>query len=89
MANKLPLHALRNYNVVASAADADGFYTVVDYKRPDNTTYLRSTLSNKVNGKYTTVTIGQYDDSGTLASTQIWTLTYDANGLIQSKVVST
>lgn len=88
MANKLSLHAIKDYNVVASSPDVDGIYTVVDYKRSDDTVYLRSTLSNKVNGRYATVTLGQYDAAGTLVSTKVWSLTYDANGLIQSKVVS-
>lgn len=89
MATKLPLHAINDeYNVFGSTPDADGIYTVVDYKRKDNSLYLRSTLSNKVDGKYTTVTVGQYDASGALLFTRTWTLTYDGNGQIQSKVVS-
>lgn len=89
MAQKLSLHAINDeLDVVGSSADADGIYTILDYKRKDGTTYIRSTLSDKVNGHYTTVAVGQYDAAGTLLFTKVWTLTYDGNGQIQSKVVS-
>ena len=78
-----------NYNSYSSSPDVNGIYTVVDYKRSDNTLYMKSTLSNVVNGNYQTDTWQFYDAAGTtVILTVTWTLTYDADGNVISKVVS-
>jgi len=81
---------LDNYNSYASNKDANGIYTVVKYKRLDNTLYLKSTLSNPdTNGNYQTDTCQFYDtDGATLVNTITWTIMYDTDGNIVSKVVS-
>ena len=76
-------------NLYASGLDANGVYTVCDYKRADNTLYMRSTLSGGTSPNYTTDTWQFYNAAGTtVISTKTWTLTYDANGKITSKVVA-
>ena len=79
----------QNYNVYASTKVGD-YYTVVDYKRADTTLYLKSTLSNSdTNGYYQTCTLDLYDALGTtIIKTTVWTLTYDADGKIITKVVA-
>jgi hypothetical protein len=80
---------LTDYNSYASAVDSNGVYTVVDYKRPDGTLYMKSTLSGGTSPKYTTDTWKFYDALGTtIIATKIWTMTYDANDKITSKVVA-
>lgn len=76
-------------NSYASGPDANGVYTVVDYKRADGTLYMKSTLSGGTSPNYTTDTWQFYDATGTMIIlTKTWTLTYDANGKITSKVVA-
>jgi YD repeat-containing protein len=79
-------------NSDASSKDANGVYTVVMYKRSNNTNYMRSTLSNPdANGNYRTVKWEYYNEAGTgivAAETKTWTVTYDADGNIVSKVVA-
>lgn len=76
-------------NSYASSKDANGIYTVMDYKRADGTIYMKSTLSGGTSPNYTTDTWQFYDTDGTtLILTKTWTLTYDADGKITSKVVS-
>ena len=78
-----------NYNVYASTKLGD-YYTVVDFKRADNTLYCKSTLSNAdSNGHYQTCTVDYYNTDGTtIKNTYTWALTYDADGKIISKVVA-
>lgn len=80
---------LANYNQFASAKDTNGIYTVVDYKRANNTLYMKSTLSNAdTNGNYQTMTWQFYADDGTtVTDTKVWTISYDADGNVLSKVV--
>jgi hypothetical protein len=77
------------YEVFSSVKDTLGVFTVVDYKRLDNTLYMKSTLSTPdANGNYTRVTWQVYNDTGlSIVETVIWTLAYDANGGLISKVV--
>ena len=77
-------------NSYASSIDANGIYTVVDFKRADATLYLKSTLSNTdASGNYQTVTWLFYATDGTtLNLTKTWTLTYDIGNLIITKVVA-
>lgn len=81
---------LTDYNEYASGKDTNGIYTVMEYKRTDGTLYLKSTLSNPdASGNYQTMTWQFYDAAGTsVLSTKTWTLTYDADGKIVSKVAS-
>jgi hypothetical protein len=73
----------------ASSPDSNGIYTVVDYKRSNGTLYMKSTLSGGTSPNYTTDTWQFYDDAGTnVIATKVWTLTYDGNGKIVSKVVA-
>ena len=80
---------LADYATYASVKVGD-VYTVVDFKRADTTLYLKSTLSNPdANGYYQTDTIKEYDSAGTtVIKTTVWTLTYDADGYIVTKVVA-
>lgn len=79
---------MANYMSYASAKVED-VYTVVDFKRADNTLYLKSTLSNPdTNGYFQTCTLNYYDNVGTtIINTVTWTFTYDTDGNIITKVV--
>ncbi|MGC5328874.1 hypothetical protein [Brevibacillus sp. SYSU BS000544] len=81
---------LIDYSEYASGKDGNGIYTVMDYKRSDGTLYMKSTLSNAdASGNYQTMTWNFYNAAGTtIVSTKTWTLTYDADKNIVSKVVS-
>ena len=81
--------SLADYETYASVKDGD-VYTVVDFKRLDDTLYLKSTLSNKdVNGYFQTCTLNYYDLLGTtIIKTVTWTSTYDVDGNIITKVVA-
>lgn len=80
---------LENYNSYASSKDANGIYTVIDYKRADGTLYMKSTLSGGTSPKYTADTWQFYDNLGTtIIATKTWTLTYDVDGKVISKVVA-
>lgn len=81
---------LTDYSSYASSKDANGIYTVIEYKRVDATLYMKSTLSNiDANGNYQTDTWQFYGTNGaTLINTKTWTITYDADGNIISKVVN-
>lgn len=76
-------------NQYLSNKDANGIYTVVDYKRSDGTEYMKSTLSEGTSPNYTTCKWQFYDKTGNnVIVTKTWTLTYDSGGNIISKVVS-
>lgn len=83
----LPHDDALNYTV--SAADSNGIYTIVTYKRADATTYMVSTLSNPdSNGNYQTCVWNFYEASGTaVALTKTWTLVYDNNGVVTSATI--
>lgn len=80
---------LSNYNSYASIKDDNGIFTVVEYKRTDGTLYMKSTLSNaNADGKYQTNVWLLYDDLGIeVIQTIPWTISYDTDGDIISKVV--
>lgn len=80
---------LANYNSYASLKDENGIFTVVEYKRTDDTTYMKSTLSNPdTNGNYQTCTWEFYDDVGTTVLYPItWQITYDGDGGVISEVI--
>lgn len=77
-------------NEYGSAIDANGLYTIISYKRADGTLYMKSTLSNPdASLNYQTDTWQFYNAAGTtIMLTKTWTISYDANGGIVSKVVA-
>lgn len=79
-----------SYHVYTSAQDQYGVYTIVEYRRPDNTLYMKSTLSTPDSLGNNTKNVWQiYNETGlSIVETITWTLTYDANGTIFSKVRS-
>ncbi|WP_409069876.1 hypothetical protein ACFLKB_11905 [Clostridium sp. FAM 1755] len=79
---------IANYNSYASSKDSNGIYTVVEYKDKSNQLYMKSTLSSPdSNGNYKYDTWQFYKD-GSVTNTLKWTITYDADDNIVSKVVS-
>jgi hypothetical protein len=57
-------------------------------RRENGTLYMVSNLSNLSNGTYLTVTCDYYDDGGaSIVETLVWTLTYDANKKVTSKML--
>ena len=80
---------LLNYSSYASSKESNGVYTIVQYKRND-TVYMKSTLSNAdSNGNYRTNTWQFYNEAGdTIIKTITWSITYDSDNKIVSKVVA-
>lgn len=76
-------------NVSKSLPDTNGIYTVVEWKRTDNTLAKKSVLSNAdTNGNYLKQTITFYGvDGTTVTKTQVWGLTYDKNGNVSSETL--
>lgn len=74
----------------SSEKDDDGIYTVVEYRRDDDTLYLKSILSDQnSDDHYETVTWKFYDSDGSNVEEEIeWEITYDSDGQIESKVIS-
>ncbi|RNB72186.1 phage tail protein [Brevibacillus panacihumi] len=82
---------LANYKKFKSGKDANGIFTVVEYRRvADNTLYMKSTLSNPdADGNYQTDTRVYYKMNGVdVDHTVIVTLTYDPDGDVVSEVPS-
>ena len=78
-----------NYNTYSSNLDSNGIFTTVIYKRSDATVYLNSTLSGGTSPSYTTDTWTFYEADGTTVDHIVnWTLSYDDNGNVVSKVAS-
>ncbi|MFD2681219.1 hypothetical protein [Bacillus seohaeanensis] len=77
-------------NEYASDQDEKGVYRVVDFKRPDGTLHLKSTLSNPdAQGKYQTCTLQFYEADGvTVALTKTWTFTLGTDGSFSAKEVA-
>ncbi len=79
---------IENYNSYASSKDGNGIYTIVEYKDKSNQLYMKSTLSSPdSNGNYKYDT-WQFYKSGSVISTIKWTMTYDEDSNIVSKVVA-
>jgi hypothetical protein len=75
------------FNVYKSGKDANGIFTIVEYKRADGTLYARSVLSGGTSPQYTTRTVTYYDTNGTtVLRTDTYTLTYDSDGDLVSEV---
>lgn len=88
---RLVADQLTNFKKVKSGKDANGIFTVVEYRRiSDNTLYMKSTLSNPdAKGNYQTDTRVYYKGDGVTAdSTVTVTITYDADGDVVSEVPS-
>ncbi|WP_301171018.1 hypothetical protein [Brevibacillus nitrificans] len=82
---------LSNYKKTKSSKDANGIFTIVEYRRvADNTLYMKSTFSNPdAKGNYQTDTRVYYKTDGTTVDrTDIITLLYDADGDVVSEVPS-
>ncbi|WP_243157543.1 phage tail protein [Clostridium sporogenes] len=79
---------ITNYNSYASGKDSKGVYTVIEYKNKSGALYMKSTLSNAdANGNYRTDT-WQFYENGNVINTIKWTLSYDTESNITSKVVA-
>lgn len=75
------------YSIYKSGLDVNGIYAVVDHKRADGTLILHSVLSGGTSPQYTTRTETYYKSDGTTVDkTIIYTITYDANGMVSSEV---
>lgn len=81
---------LDNYSLYAFDKDINGIFTVVEYRRKDDTIYMKSTVSDAdEEGNYQIDTWEFFDTDGiTLLDTVIWNISYDKDGDIVSKVVS-
>ncbi|CDI41036.1 conserved protein of unknown function [Tepidanaerobacter acetatoxydans Re1] len=81
---------LDNYSLYAFDKDINGIFTVVEYRRKDDTLYMKSTVSDAdEEGNYQINTWEFFDTDGiTLLDTVIWNISYDKDGDIVSKVVS-
>lgn len=76
------------YSTYKSNQDVNGIYTTVTYKRADGTIYKVSQLSNAVDGNYTTQTVTYYQADGTTVDkTEVYTITYNADGDVESEVL--
>lgn len=75
------------FNVYKSGKDNNGIYTIVEYKRTDDTLFARSVLSGGTSPQYTTRTVTYYDTDGTtVLRTDTYTLTYDTDGDLINEV---
>ena len=72
-----------NLTAISSNADADGLYKTVEYKRKDGTLAFKTELLGTA-PKYSQMKLSIYEN-GSVKSTQIWNLTYDANEFIYKK----
>ncbi|MGO4890280.1 phage tail protein [Anaerobacillus sp. MEB173] len=76
-----------DYKVYKSSKDSEGIFTMVEYRRNDNTLAIKSVLSGGTSPQYTTRTITYYGLNGTtIEKTSTRTLTYDADGVLVSEV---
>lgn len=77
------------YSTYKTNRDANGIFTTVTYKRANGTTYKVSELSNPVDGNYTTQTVTYYQADGvTVDRTEVYTITYNADGDVESEVLT-
>ena len=67
--------------------DANGLYVNNEWKRPDGTTYCKSTLIGTT-PTYNQITVDYYNAAGTtIINTITWNLNYDSNKFVYQKVV--
>lgn len=77
------------YSIYKTNQDGNGVFTKVTYKRVDGSIYKESELSNPVDGNYTTQTITYYQADGTTVDkTEVYTITYNADGDVESEVLT-
>lgn len=77
------------YSTYKTNQDDNGIYTTVTYKRADGTTHKVSELSNPVDGNYTTQTVTYYQADGlTVDKTEVYTITYNVDGDVESEVLT-
>lgn len=85
--SNLAAYLNNNFQIYKRGKDANGIFTIVEYKRADGTLYARSVLSGGTSPKYTTRTITYYGTDGTtVIRTDPYTLVYDADGDLISEV---
>ena len=73
-----------SYQFERSNRDSNGIYTVISYKRTDNTLFRRSTLSNGVSPEYTLRTVEYFDESGAdIINTVYYALQYENGELVR------
>lgn len=78
---------IEDYRMYKSSKDTNGIFTTVDYKRQDGTLYAKSVLSGGTSPSYTTRTVTYYATNGTtVLRTEVWTISYDADGDVLSEV---
>lgn len=75
------------YELYRSSKDANGIFTVLTYKRRNNTIFRTSTLSGGTSPSYTLRTIRYYAEDGqTVISTILYDLNYDGDGELVSQI---
>lgn len=80
----LELSKLSSYS---TNMDANGIYTNVEWKRANETTYAKSTLTG-TSPNYSQVKVDYYDAAGTtIANTITWNISYNANNFSYQKAV--
>jgi hypothetical protein len=76
-----------DYKVGKGNKDANGIFTLLEYRRQDNTLVAKSVLSGGTSPQYTTRTITYYNTTGTaVEKTTVRTLSYDNDGDLVSEV---
>lgn len=82
--------ALHNISVkvIKTNKDAEGIFTTVEhYRKSDDTLVRKSVLSGGTSPQYTTRTITYYGKDGTtVVKEDIFTLSYDSDGVLISEV---
>ena len=81
---------LGEYSVLSKDFDSSaGVYKTNEYKRKDGTLYAKSVLSEPtVQNRFSRATMSYYNSGGTqVIRTEVWALTYDADGRTTSKVL--
>lgn len=75
-------------SVIRSDEDINGIFTTITYRRQDNSVYKTSIVSGGISPEYTTRTITYFEDDGiTVKSTQVYTLTYDVDGVLIQEIL--
>jgi hypothetical protein len=78
---------LGGLTLVRGSKDAEGIYTVLEFKRVDGTLFKKSTLSGGTSPEYTTRTVQYYAANGTtIVQTITYALTY-SDGELDSEVI--
>lgn len=68
--------------------DADGVYTLIEWRRPDGTLYKKSELSGGAPPQYSTRTVTYYAADGETAVKQVvYSIIYNDSGELVSEVV--